>query len=129
MLQALIGISLRQRLLVLVATVGLVVAGWLSFKDLPIDAFPDVSTTQVKIIFKAPGMTPEILYKFMSLKHFLLCLGGSWYELRCELRRELQMRAEALMATTTAAVAQRSGGTTQLWLGRLCLPDESVRTS
>jgi cobalt-zinc-cadmium resistance protein CzcA len=26
---------------------------------LPIDAFPDVSTTQVKIIMKAPGMTPE----------------------------------------------------------------------
>jgi cobalt-zinc-cadmium resistance protein CzcA len=26
---------------------------------LPIDAFPDVSTTQVKIILKAPGMTPE----------------------------------------------------------------------
>ncbi len=58
MLQALIGISLRQRLLVLVATLGLVVAGWLAFKDLPIDAFPDVSTTQVKIILKAPGMTP-----------------------------------------------------------------------
>jgi hypothetical protein len=45
------------------------------------------------------------------------------------LRRELQMRAEALMATLTAAVAQRSCGTTQLWLGRLCLTDESVRTS
>jgi len=76
-----------------------------------------------------PGMTPEILFKFMILKHFLLCLGGSWCELRRELRRELQMRAEALMATLTAAVAQRSCGTTQLWLGRLCLTDESVRTS
>jgi hypothetical protein len=42
----------------------------------------------------------------MNLNHFLLCLGGSWRELR----RELQMRAEALMATTTAAVAQRSRG-------------------
>ena len=76
-----------------------------------------------------PGMTPDILCKFMILKHFLLCLGGSWCELRRELRRELQMRAEALMATLTAAVAQRSCGTTQLWLGRLCLTDESVRTS
>ena len=27
--------------------------------ELPIDAFPDVSSTQVKIIVKAPGMTPE----------------------------------------------------------------------
>ena len=76
-----------------------------------------------------PVMTPEILCKFMILRYFLLCLGGSWCELRRELRRELQMRAEALMATLTAAVAQRSCGTTQLWLGRLCLTDESVRTS
>jgi hypothetical protein len=30
-----------------------------AFLGLPIDAFPDVSTTQVKIILKAPGMTPE----------------------------------------------------------------------
>ena len=29
------------------------------FLGLPIDAYPDVSTTQVKIILKAPGMTPE----------------------------------------------------------------------
>ena len=34
-------------------------AGILSFHDLPIDAFPDVSSTQVKRIMKAPGMTPE----------------------------------------------------------------------
>lgn len=34
-------------------------AGILSFHDLPIDAFPDVSSTQVKLIMKAPGMTPE----------------------------------------------------------------------
>lgn len=27
--------------------------------NLPIDAFPDISPTQVKIIIKAPGMTPE----------------------------------------------------------------------
>ena len=35
------------------------VAGALAYKSLPIDAFPDVSSTQVKIIIKAPGMTPE----------------------------------------------------------------------
>jgi cobalt-zinc-cadmium resistance protein CzcA len=29
------------------------------FLNLPIDAFPDISTAQVKIILKAPGMTPE----------------------------------------------------------------------
>ena len=34
------------------------IGGW-SFANLPIDAFPDISSTQVKIILKAPGMTPE----------------------------------------------------------------------
>ncbi|MBI3531677.1 MAG: efflux RND transporter permease subunit [Burkholderiales bacterium] len=42
----------------MVLTLGLVGAGTLAFRDLPIDAFPDVSSTQVKIILKAPGMTP-----------------------------------------------------------------------
>ena len=59
MLAGLIRFSLTQRLLLLVLTVMLVGAGVQAFRGLPIDAFPDVSTTQVKIILKAPGMTPE----------------------------------------------------------------------
>ena len=51
--------SLRQRLWVLVGTAMLVVGGVLAARSLPIDAFPDVSTPQVKVILKAPGMTPE----------------------------------------------------------------------
>jgi len=59
MLARLISFSLTQRLLMLVLTAMLVGAGAVAFRDLPIDAFPDVSTTQVKVIIKAPGMTPE----------------------------------------------------------------------
>ena len=59
MLGKLIRFSLTQRLLVLVLAALLVGAGVFAFIGLPIDAFPDVSTTQVKIILKAPGMTPE----------------------------------------------------------------------
>ena len=59
MLARLIAFSLTQRLLVLVLTALLIGAGSFAFMQLPIDAFPDVSTTQVKIIIKAPGMTPE----------------------------------------------------------------------
>ena len=59
MLAALIRFSLTQRLLVLVLTGLLVGTGVYAFLNLPIDAFPDVSSTQVKIILKAPGMTPE----------------------------------------------------------------------
>jgi cobalt-zinc-cadmium resistance protein CzcA len=59
MLSALVSFSLRQRLLVLIVAAMLMAAGTVAFLGLPIDAFPDVSTTQVKLILKAPGMTPE----------------------------------------------------------------------
>ena len=59
MLARLIQFSLSQRLFVLLATLVVAGLGWYAFKQLPIDAFPDVSSTQVKIIMKAPGMTPE----------------------------------------------------------------------
>ena len=59
MLNRLVQFALTQRLFVLLAAVLLAGFGWYAFRSLPIDAFPDVSSTQVKIIMKAPGMTPE----------------------------------------------------------------------
>lgn len=59
MLAKLIQFALTQRLLMLILTLGLAAAGTIAYQSLPIDAFPDVSSTQVKIIVKAPGMTPE----------------------------------------------------------------------
>lgn len=59
MLSRLVQFSLAQRLFVLLATLIVAGAGWYAYLKLPIDAFPDVSSTQVKIIMKAPGMTPE----------------------------------------------------------------------
>ncbi|MHB1216105.1 MAG: efflux RND transporter permease subunit, partial [Thiobacillus sp.] len=59
MLSRLVQFSLAQRLFILLATLIVAGAGWMAYLGLPIDAFPDVSSTQVKIIMKAPGMTPE----------------------------------------------------------------------
>jgi cobalt-zinc-cadmium resistance protein CzcA len=59
MLSKLTEFSLTQRLLVIGLTLLLLAAGIQAWRGLPIDAFPDVSTTQVKLILKAPGMTPE----------------------------------------------------------------------
>ncbi|MCU0734597.1 MAG: CusA/CzcA family heavy metal efflux RND transporter [Methylotetracoccus sp.] len=55
----LIEFALTQRILVLVLALLLAGGGYLAVVGIPIDAFPDVSPTQVKIIVKAPGMTPE----------------------------------------------------------------------
>lgn len=59
MLRKLVERALSLRLLVLGLAAVLAAWGTWSFLKLPIDAFPDISSTQVKIILKAPGMTPE----------------------------------------------------------------------
>ncbi|MDC8854683.1 efflux RND transporter permease subunit [Shewanella algae] len=59
MLSAIIRFSLTQRLFTLITALLLCGAGAYSWLGLPLDAFPDISPTQVKIILKAPGMTAE----------------------------------------------------------------------
>lgn len=58
MIRRLIKFSLGQRLLVILAALIVASFGWFSFQQLPIDAYPDISPTQVQIILKAPGVTP-----------------------------------------------------------------------
>ena len=59
MLERLIRFALTERIIMLLLVVLIAGSGWYAFSHTPIDAFPDVSTTQVKIIINAPGMTPE----------------------------------------------------------------------
>lgn len=59
MLDKLVAFSLQQRIMVILAAIALCIVGCIAYQQLPIDAFPDVSSTQVKIIIKSPGMTPE----------------------------------------------------------------------
>ncbi len=59
MFNAMIEIALVRRWAVLFFALLLAALGIRAFQSLPIDAFPDVSTTQVKLILKAPGMTPK----------------------------------------------------------------------
>ncbi|NOQ63019.1 MAG: CusA/CzcA family heavy metal efflux RND transporter, partial [Methyloprofundus sp.] len=56
---ALIRFALTQRLLIMLMALLLIGGGYTAFKQIPIDAFPDVSPQQVKIIIKAAGMPPE----------------------------------------------------------------------
>ncbi|MBA2125892.1 CusA/CzcA family heavy metal efflux RND transporter [Hyphomicrobium methylovorum] len=59
MLSKLVEVSLVQRAFVLLCTLLLAALGTHAFLNIPVDAFPDISPVQVKIIMKAPGMTPE----------------------------------------------------------------------
>jgi cobalt-zinc-cadmium resistance protein CzcA len=58
-LHRLVSAALGARLLVIGVALLVAGLGFWAFATLPIDAFPDIAPTQVKIILKAPGMTPE----------------------------------------------------------------------
>ncbi|MCK5697846.1 MAG: efflux RND transporter permease subunit [Gammaproteobacteria bacterium] len=59
MLSKLLQFFLIQRTLVVLIVFAVLAGGWQAFQKIPIDAFPDISPAQVKMIFKAPGMTPS----------------------------------------------------------------------
>lgn len=59
MLASIIEFSLRQRIIVIVGAILVLFFGTYSFIHTPVDAFPDISPTQVKIILKLPGSSPE----------------------------------------------------------------------
>lgn len=58
MIDKLISFSLKQRVLILIGVLLLTTFGIYIFTKLPIDAFPDVTSKQVQVISKAPGMSP-----------------------------------------------------------------------
>ena len=66
MIERLIDVALRNRLLVLVFMLG--VAGWgvLSWRQLPVDSFPDVTPSMVQIFTASPGLSPEDVETLIS---------------------------------------------------------------
>lgn len=67
MIRRLVRFALRQRLLVLGATVLLVAMGIRAFADLPIEAFPDVEDVHVQIISQWPGHAAEEIERSVTL--------------------------------------------------------------
>ncbi len=59
MLGRLVATALKRRWWTAALSLLVAIAGVWSFITLPIDAFPEIAPTQVKLILKAPGMTPE----------------------------------------------------------------------
>lgn len=61
MINAIINASLRDRFMVLIATVILAVTGLYAYKNAPLDAIPDLSDVQVIIFTKFPGQSPQVV--------------------------------------------------------------------
>lgn len=58
--------ALKNKFFIFFVTALLAVAGYISFKNLSIDAFPDVTNTEVTIITQWPGRSAEEVEKFVT---------------------------------------------------------------
>ena len=75
MINAILNFSVRQRLLVCLATAVLAGFGILAMKQIPIDAFPDVTNVQVQVLATAGGMSPPEVEKLVT-RPIEIELGG-----------------------------------------------------
>ena len=67
MIEALIRTALKQRIVVVVIALGLVVAGVDGLRRIAVDAFPDVTNIQVQIAAEAPGRSPVEVERFVTV--------------------------------------------------------------
>ena len=59
MLNLIIRFCVKEPWLVVLLTIGLSVAGWISFKSIPIDAIPNIGENQVIVLTPWPGRSPK----------------------------------------------------------------------
>src|SRR6476620_4861475 len=88
MLKGIIDFSLRNKFIVLLATLALVFAGVFALRNIPLDAIPDLSDTQVIIYTEWSGQAPQIVQdqvtypittKMLSVPRAKVVRGYSFY--------------------------------------------------
>ena len=88
MLKGIIDFSLRNKFIVLLATLALVLGGLFALRNIPLDAIPDLSDTQVIIYTEWPGQAPQIVQdqvtypittKMLSVPKSKVVRGYSFY--------------------------------------------------
>jgi cobalt-zinc-cadmium resistance protein CzcA len=67
MIHRIVHFALRQRFLVLMVTVLMVIAGVWSFKQMPVDAYPDLSPPMVELVTQWPGHAAEEVERLTTL--------------------------------------------------------------
>ncbi len=75
MIHRVVQFALRQRFLVMMVTVLIIIAGALSFQRMPVDAYPDLSPPRVQIITQWPGHAAEEVERLTTLPLELAMTG------------------------------------------------------
>jgi len=66
MINRLIDLSIKHRLIVIILIIGVFVGGVFQYKELPVDAFPDISPIMVPVFAEAHGMAPEEIERLIT---------------------------------------------------------------
>ncbi|MHA8066692.1 CusA/CzcA family heavy metal efflux RND transporter [Aquirufa sp. ROCK2-A2] len=66
MINSIINFSIRNKLIVGLMVIGLVVWGGFSLSKLPIDALPDITSNQVQVITQSPALAASEVEKFVT---------------------------------------------------------------
>ncbi|MGB6525387.1 MAG: CusA/CzcA family heavy metal efflux RND transporter [Candidatus Acidiferrales bacterium] len=67
MIHRIVQFALRQRFLILLFVVALIIAGSISFQHMPVDAYPDLSPPMVELITQWPGHAPEEVERLITI--------------------------------------------------------------
>src|SRR5690348_4290747 len=67
MINRIVQFALRQRFLILLLVVALVIAGSISFQRMPVDAYPDLSPPMVELITQWPGHAAEEVERLITI--------------------------------------------------------------
>src|SRR6202140_5197665 len=67
MIHRIVQAALRQRFLVLMLTAAITIAGVISFRRMPVDAYPDLAPPQVELITQWPGHAAEEVERLVTL--------------------------------------------------------------
>lgn len=65
-IRSIIGFSLKNKLFIFFGVTILVISGWISFINIPLEAFPDVTNTQIIIVTEWNGRSAEEVERFVT---------------------------------------------------------------
>ncbi|MCB9081820.1 MAG: CusA/CzcA family heavy metal efflux RND transporter [Lewinellaceae bacterium] len=66
MIKAIISFAVRQKVIIGILVAGLIVAGIVAVRDLPLDAVPDITNNQVQVVTVSPSLAPQEVEQFIT---------------------------------------------------------------
>lgn len=66
-LKSIIGFSLKNKYFILISAFIIVAFGVITFRNMPIEAFPDVTNTEISVITQWPGRSAEEVEKYVTI--------------------------------------------------------------